>query len=94
MLAPSRDLPRMHYVKGMSSLAVSQYYFTAGLRSTTVMCSLTSLDNVRGSIVTVRMLGLVLDPFNGVTVDLFSFSSLFGVALRGNVRGSNLVAMS
>lgn len=81
-------------MKGMSSLAVSQYYFTAGLRSTTVISSLASLDDVRDNIVTVCRPGLALDPFSGVIVDLFAFPSPFVATLRGNVRGSNLVAVS
>lgn len=81
-------------MKGMSSLAVSQYYFIAGLRSTTVISSLASLDDVRDNIVTVRRPGLALDPFSGVMVDFFSFPSPFVAALGENVRGSNLVAVS
>lgn len=94
MLAPPWDFPWMRYVKGMSSLTVSQYYFTVGLRSTKVISSSASPDNIRDNIVTVCVSGLVLDPFNGVIMNLFSFPYPFVAALRGNVGGSNSVAIT
>lgn len=84
----------MRYVKGMSCLTVSQYYFTAVLRSPEVISSLVSPDDIRDNIVTASVPSLVLDPLDRVIMDLFFFSSPFVNALRGHVGGSNLVAIS
>lgn len=59
-----------------------------------MISSFTSPDSIRNNTEIVSMPGLGLDPFNGVIMNLFFFPSPFVVALRGNVGGSNLVALS
>lgn len=78
----------------MSSLTVSQYYSTLDLRSPEVISSLASPDLFRNNTEIVSVPGLGLDPFNGVIMNLFSFPSPFVVALRENIGGSTLVAVS